>query len=144
FAPDDGESVASLIAGAPPDAPKLPIVRSAEGFLTLDRAPFAAVFAADVAPDTARFMADAQQPWGGRALEDAVAGAAWKTRPSWYLVAQDDRVIPPDAQRAMASRAGATVREVPGSHAVYVANPRAVAAWIAEAAARRVGAVGEL
>jgi pimeloyl-ACP methyl ester carboxylesterase len=136
FAPDAGESVASLIASAPPDAPALPILPPVDGLLRLDPAQFPAVFAADMAPDVARFMADSQQPWGARALEDAVGTPAWQTKPSWYLVAQDDRVIPPAAQLAMAGRAGATVRSTPGSHAVYVARPEVVAAVIAEAANR--------
>jgi pimeloyl-ACP methyl ester carboxylesterase len=135
FAPDAGESVSSIIAAGPPGAPPLPIVSSPDGMLMLDRAEFPAVFAADVAPETARFMADAQQPWAARALEDRVIAPAWKTKPSWFLVAQDDRVIPPTGQRGMAQRAGAALYEVPGSHAVYVSDPRAVASLIEAAAA---------
>lgn len=137
FAPDQGESVASLTANSPPDAPALPILAPVDGFLRLDPAKFQAAFAADVAPETAQFMADAQLPWNTHALEGKITSPAWKTKPSWYLVAQDDRIIPPDAQRAMAGRAGATVRAIPGSHAVYVANAPAVAAVITEAATSR-------
>jgi len=79
-------------------------------------------------------MADSQVPWGVPALEGAVSAPAWRKKPSWYLVAKDDGMIPPPAQRAMAQRAGATVEEVPGSHAVYVANPAPVAALIEKAA----------
>ncbi len=112
FAPDTGESVASLIQNPPPGAPVPPILPPVDGFLLLDNSKFAASFAADVAPKLAAFMADAQVPWGVEALQGAVTQPAWKTKPSWYLVARDDRMIPPPAQRAMAQRAGATVSEV--------------------------------
>jgi len=132
FAPDQGESVSSLNANAPPGAPQLPILPPVDGFLLLDKNAFPSVFAADVAPDTSRFMADSQVPWGFQALEGKVSTPAWKTKPSWYLIPQDDKVIPPAAQRAMAGRAHATIREIPGSHAVYVANPDAIATLIKE------------
>lgn len=138
FAPDQGESVSSLLASAPPGAPALPIVPTSEGNLTLDRRQFPAVFAADLAPEVAGFMADSQLPWGAKALACAITSPAWKAKPSWYVVAQTDRVIPPDAQRAMAGRAKATVKEVPGSHAVYVSQPQSIAAVIREAATGQV------
>jgi len=134
FAPDAGESVNTLIADPPPGAPVPPILPPVDGFLFLDREKFAASFAADVDADTAAFMADSQVPWGVEALAGTVTEPAWRTKPSWYLVATDDRMIPPDAQRAMSKRAGATVNEVKGSHAVYVSQPKAVAAMIATAA----------
>jgi pimeloyl-ACP methyl ester carboxylesterase len=134
FAPDTGESVASLIRDPAPGAPVPPILPPRDGFLLLDRSKFAASFAADVEADLAGFMADAQVPWGVAALEGAVGQPAWKTRPSWYLVATDDRMIPPPAQRAMAERAGATVAEVAASHSVYVSQPEAVAGLIVAAA----------
>ena len=134
FAPDSGESVASLIRDPAPGAPVPPILPPQDGLLLLDREKFAASFAADVEPELAAFMADAQLPWGVDALQGAVTQPAWKTRPSWYLVAKDDRMIPPPAQRAMAQRAGATVAEVAGSHAVYVSQPDAVVRLIVEAA----------
>ncbi|WP_083274815.1 alpha/beta fold hydrolase [Novosphingobium resinovorum] len=130
FAPDTDESVAALIANPAPGAPVPPILPPIDGFLMLDQEKFAASFAADVAPDEAQFMADSQVPWGVAALEGKVTKPAWRAKPSWYLVARDDKMIPPAAQRAMANRAGATVSETPGSHAVYVANPKAVAALI--------------
>jgi len=111
-----------------------PILPPQDGYLFLDRAKFRASFAADVNEDTAGFMADSQVPWGLAALNGAVTEPAWKTKPSWYLVATDDGMIPPDAQRAMSKRAGSTVDEVKGSHAVYVSQPKAVAAMIATAA----------
>jgi pimeloyl-ACP methyl ester carboxylesterase len=134
FAPDAGESVSSLIQNPPPGAPVPPILPPVDGYLFLDRAKFAASFAADVDPEQAAFMADAQVPWGLEALQGAVSKPAWKSKPSWYLVATDDRMIPPAAQRAMSQRAGATVVEVPGSHAIYVSQPEAVARLIASAA----------
>jgi pimeloyl-ACP methyl ester carboxylesterase len=134
FAPDKGESVSALIKDPPPGAPMPPILPPQDGYLFLDRAKFRASFAADVNEDTAAFMADSQVPWGLEALNGAVTEPAWKTKPSWYLVATDDGMIPPDAQRAMSKRAGSTVEEVKGSHAVYVSQPKAVAAVIATAA----------
>ena len=134
FAPDKGESVSALIENPPPGAPVPPIMPPQDGYLFLDRAKFRASFAADVSQEAASFMADSQVPWGLDALNGAVTEAAWKTKPSWYLVATDDQMIPPDAQRAMSKRAGSTVAEVRGSHAVYVSQPRAVADIIAKAA----------
>ncbi len=134
FAPDKGESVASLIANPPPGAPVPPILPPKDGYLFLDRNKFAASFAADVEPVTASFMADSQVPWGLDALQGAVSEPAWKTKPSHYLVASDDKMIPPPAQRAMAGRAKAHVMEVPGSHSVYVSKPAEVAEIIEKAA----------
>jgi pimeloyl-ACP methyl ester carboxylesterase len=134
FAPETGESVGSLIANPAPGAPVPPILPPKDGFLTLDRAKFAHAFAADVEPGVAAFMADSQVPWGVEALGGKVTVPAWKTRPSWYLLAADDLMIPPAAQRAMAQRAGAKITETPGSHAVFVANPAVVAKLIEDAA----------
>jgi len=135
FAPDNGESVNSLIANPPPGAPVPPILPPRNGFLFLDKDKFPASFAGDVAPDTAKFMADSQVPWGVDALAGAITEPAWKSKPSWYLLVRDDRMIPYAAQQFMAKRAGATTAEVPGSHAIYVSNPEAVAALIVRAAA---------
>jgi pimeloyl-ACP methyl ester carboxylesterase len=134
FAPDKGESVSKLIANPAPGAPVPPILPPKDGFLMLDKAKFAAAFAADVDAPLAAFMAESQVPWGLDALNGAVTEAAWKAKPSWYLVATDDRMIPPDAQRFMSKRAGATVVESPGSHALYVSRPEPVAKLIAQAA----------
>jgi pimeloyl-ACP methyl ester carboxylesterase len=133
FAPDAGESVASLIKDPAPGAPVPPILPPRDGYLLLDKSKFAASFAADVDPELAAFMADAQVPWGVGALSGAVGEPAWRTKPSWYLVATEDRMIPPPAQRSMAVRAGATIVEVAGSHAIYVSQPQAVAALIQQA-----------
>src|SRR3954466_9516791 len=136
FAPDRGESVATLIQDPPPGAPVPPILPPENGQLLLDKEKFAASFAADVDPELAEFMADAQVPWGVEALQGAVSQPAWKAKPSWYLVATDDRMIPPPAQRAMSQRAGATVVEAPGSHSIYVSQPRVTADLIKQAAQR--------
>jgi pimeloyl-ACP methyl ester carboxylesterase len=134
FAPDKGESVASLIKDPAPGAPVPPILPPQDGFLFLDKAKFAASFAADVETEKAAFMANSQVPWGVAALEGAVSEPAWKKKPSWYLVATDDRMIPPAAQRFMSKRAGAKADESAGSHAIYVSRPEEVAAIIRKAA----------
>jgi pimeloyl-ACP methyl ester carboxylesterase len=134
FAPDKGESVASLIKDPPPGAPVPPILPPQDGYLFLDKAKFPASFAADVDPEEAAFMADSQVPWGVEALSGTITEPAWKAKPSWYLVVTEDKMIPPIAQRAMAKRAGAAVVEVKGSHAIYVSQPAAVAALIEDAA----------
>ena len=134
FAPDRGESVGTLIKDPPPGAPVPPILPPQDGFLTLDRTEFAASFAADVAPEKADVMANSQVPWGVDALNDVVSQPAWRSKPSWFLVATDDKMIPPPAQRQMAARAGSSVVEAKGSHAIYVSQPNTVAELIKKAA----------
>jgi pimeloyl-ACP methyl ester carboxylesterase len=134
FVPDAGESVASLIRDPAPDAPMAPLVPAGEGYLAVDKAKFHGSFAADLSADKAAFMADSQLPWGIAAVEAAVTTPAWKSKPSWYLVAAEDRMIPAPAQRLMSKRAGATVAEVAASHSVFVSKPRAVADLIVQAA----------
>jgi pimeloyl-ACP methyl ester carboxylesterase len=134
FAPDKDESVNTLIANPPPGAPVPPILPPQDGFLFLDREKFAASFAGDVPAEQAAFMADSQVPWGVDALGGPITEPAWRTKPSWYLVATEDRMIPPPAQRAMSERTGSTVVEVAGSHAIYLSQPAAVAALIEQAA----------
>ncbi|MDP9267545.1 MAG: alpha/beta hydrolase [Acidobacteriota bacterium] len=134
FAPDKGESVSALIKDPVPGAPVPPILPPQDGFLFLDKARFPASFADDVDAEKAAFMADSQVPWGVAALGGAISEPAWKTKPSWYLVVTEDKMIPPAAQRAMSKRAGSTVVEIKGSHAIYVSQPGAVAALIAQAA----------
>jgi pimeloyl-ACP methyl ester carboxylesterase len=134
FAPDAGESVQTLIANPAPGAPVPPILPPQDGFLFLDAAKFPAAFAADVDRETAEFMGDAQVPWGIEALTGTITTPAWRSKRSWYLVATEDKMIPPDAQRAMATRAGATIVEAAGSHAIYVAKPQPVASLIVQAA----------
>jgi pimeloyl-ACP methyl ester carboxylesterase len=134
FAPDKGESVNTLIADPPPGAPVPPILPPRDGFLFLDRDKFHDSFAADLSAEQARFMADSQVPWGLGALGGSVTEPAWRVKPSWYLVATEDRMIPPPAQRAMSERAGSTVVDASGSHAIYVSQPEAVADLIKQAA----------
>ena len=140
FAPDEGESVSSLIKNPPPGAPVPPILPPRDGFLFLDRSKFHASFAADVGADAAAFMVDSQVPWGVQALDGKISHPAWRTKPSWYLVAKEDRMIPPDAQRAMSKRSGATVVETKGSHAVYVSQWQAVASIIEQAISSTIAA----
>lgn len=135
FAPDKDESVNSLISGFPQDGPQPPILPPRDGFLFLDRDKFHASFAGDLSAADAAFLADSQVPWGLEALGGAITEAAWRTKPSWYLHVTEDRMIPPSAQQSMAERIGATIRETPGSHAVYVSRPKTVADLIREAAA---------
>ena len=142
FAPDKGESVSTLIKDPPPGAPVPPILPPQDGYLFLDKAKFAASFAADVDAETAAFMADSQVPWGAAALGGTISEPAWKTKPSWYMVTTDDKMIPPPAQRSMSKRAGSTVIEVAGSHAIYVSQPGKVAALI-ETAAKGVKATAK-
>jgi pimeloyl-ACP methyl ester carboxylesterase len=145
FAPDKGESVNTLIAGFPADGPQPPILAPQDGFLFLDRDKFHASFAADVPAGQAAFMADSQVPWGVNALGGTISEAAWRIKPSWYLVTSEDRMIPPPAQQAMAERTGATVTEVSASHSVYVSQPAAVAALITQAAEdRQASPAGQL
>jgi pimeloyl-ACP methyl ester carboxylesterase len=134
FAPDQGESVNTLIAGFPTDGPQPAILPPQEGFLFLDRAKFAEAFAGDLPAREAAFMADSQVPWGVEALNGTISDPAWRSKPSWYLIATDDRMIPPPAQHAMAQRTGAPITEVSGSHAIYVSHPAAVASLITQAA----------
>src|SRR5262245_44290518 len=139
FAPDKGESVSTLIKDPKPGDPVPPILPPREGFLFLDKNKFRDSFAGDVEPEKAAFMADSQVPWGVAALAGAITEPAWKTKPSWYLVTTEDRMIPPAAQRFMSKRAGAEVVEQKGSHAIYVSQPAAVASLV-EKAARSVAA----
>jgi len=134
FAPDKGESVNSLIKNPRPDAPVPPILPPRDGYLFLDKSKFRASFAGDVEAEKAAFMADSQVPWGVEALGGEISEPAWKSKPSWYLLTTEDRMIPPPAQRFMSQRAGSTVVEVAGSHAIYVSQPNAVAALIKQAA----------
>ena len=134
FAPDTGESVNTLIGTFPQGGPQAADPAPADGFLLLDRDKFHGSFAADLPAEQAAFMADSQVPWGLDALGGSITQAAWRTKPSWYLVATDDHMIPPPAQRTMSERAGSTVVEAAGSHAIYVSQPAAVVSLIEQAA----------
>jgi pimeloyl-ACP methyl ester carboxylesterase len=135
FALDNGESVGTLIKDPVPGAPVPPIMPPQGGFLLLDPTKFADSFAADVEPGLAAFMGDSQVPWGLDALNGMVSSAAWRSKRTWYLIATEDKMIPPDAQRFMAKRAEANAIEVKGSHAIFISQPRAVADLIEAAAA---------
>jgi pimeloyl-ACP methyl ester carboxylesterase len=135
FAPDEGESVNTLLSGFPQDGPQPPILPPVNRYLLLDRAKFHDSFAADISAEDAAFLADSQVPWGLGALGDTITEAAWRSKPSWYLHVGDDRMIPPVAQTSMATRIGATVVETPGSHAIYHSDPKVVADVIRDAVA---------
>src|ERR1700681_838165 len=139
FAPDKGESVSTLIKNPPPGVPVLPIMPPVDGYLLFDKAKFPAFFAGDVSPEKAAFMADSQVPWGVNALNGTIGEPAWKAKPSWYLLTTEDKMIPPDAQRQMAKRAGAMIVEVKSSHSVFVSHPQAVATLIEKAAQGALG-----
>jgi pimeloyl-ACP methyl ester carboxylesterase len=134
FVPDAGESVNTLLGGFPSGGPQPPILPPKDGFLFLDHDKFHESFAGDLPADTAAFMADSQVPWGVDALSGQVSTPAWRTKPSWYLLTTEDKMIPPPAQRTMSARAGSTTVEVPASHSVYVSQPAAVCACIEQAA----------
>lgn len=133
FVPDAGESVNTLLAGFPTDAPGPPILPPNDGFLFLDRDEFPSAFAGDLPADVSAFMADSQVPWGMDALGEQVTEPAWRTKPSWYLVTTDDKMIPPRAQHSMSGRAGSTIVEAVGSHSIYVSQPAAVVDLIKQA-----------
>jgi pimeloyl-ACP methyl ester carboxylesterase len=136
FAPDEGESVNTLLTQAPPDAPAPPILPPQDGYLFLDREKFHDSFADDLFESEAEFMADSQVPWGIDALGEPIADPAWRHRPTWYLITTEDRMIAPALQRTMAERASATIAEAAASHSVYVSQPQVVADLIKKAAAR--------
>jgi pimeloyl-ACP methyl ester carboxylesterase len=144
FVPDQGESVETLLGTFPPGEPNAgdAILPPQDGFLFLDREKFHEQFAGDLSADEAAFMADSQVPWGVEALSGTISEAAWRSKPSFYLVATEDRMIPPSVQRSMSERAGSTVEEAAGSHSIYVSQPDAVADLIRAAArsAARSGA----
>jgi pimeloyl-ACP methyl ester carboxylesterase len=135
FVPDQGESVETLIGTFPPDEPSAgdAILPPQDGFLFLDREKFHESFAGDLSADEAAFMADSQVPWGVERLGGTISEPAWRSKPSWYLVTTEDRMIPPPAQRSMSERAGSTVEEAAGSHSIYVSQPATVADLIRSA-----------
>jgi pimeloyl-ACP methyl ester carboxylesterase len=135
FVPDAGEALLSLIQAGPP-APNSGILPPEDGYVWYDKLKFHSGFCADLTEEKAEFMADSQLPVAASVFGTAIANPAWKSRPSWYVVATEDQTIPPDGQRFMAARAGATVTEAKGSHVVYISNPEAVVAVIEEAVSK--------
>src|SRR5918997_165719 len=140
FVPDEGESVETILGTFPPGEPNAgdAILPPQDGFLFLDRDKFHEHFAGDLSADAAAFRADSQVPWGVEALGGTIGEAAWRSKPSWYLVATEDRMIPPSVQRSMSERAGSTVEEAAGSHSIYVSRPEVVADLIRSAVSATV------
>ena len=139
FALDEGESVGALLADAPPSPALANMITDEHGFDWLAEDDFLKHFAADVEPTRARVMYAVQQPLTLSVFNDVMGPPAWKSHPTWYLVAEHDEVIPPDAQRLFAGRMGATTTELASSHVAMVSHPAEVAALI-ETAAATVGA----
>ncbi|GLH77180.1 alpha/beta hydrolase [Bradyrhizobium sp. SSBR45G] len=135
FVPDIGESVTSLLGGGP----AAPLQLSQDNFLFFDTGRFPQAFAHDCGPSQAAFLAASQVPIAARALGTPLSQAAWKSRPCFYLLTTDDRIIPPLVQRQMASRARAELWEVAASHAVHISRPMAVADAIDQAARNTIG-----
>ena len=141
FALDEGESVGALLADAPPSPALANMITDEHGFAWLAEDDFLKHFAADVEPTRARVMYAVQQPLTLSVFNDVMGPPAWKSHPTWYLVAEHDEVIPPDAQRLFAGRMGATTTELASSHVAMVSHPAEVAALIETAAATVAAAV---
>jgi pimeloyl-ACP methyl ester carboxylesterase len=135
FGLDEGESLGALLSGGPPTPALAHMFNDARGFGWLSEDDFVNHFAGDVDPTWARVLYAAQQPIALSAFDEVMATPAWKSLPSWYLVAQNDEAIPPDAERQFAERMGATTVEVPASHVAMVSHPDEVADLIEKAAA---------
>jgi pimeloyl-ACP methyl ester carboxylesterase len=131
FAPEAGESVESLNE-KPAEAgeSKAPLLPPRDGYLIVDPEKFPNAFAADVPPQTTRFMAAAQVPWGLQAVTTKISKVAWKAKPTSFMVTGNDHMIPPSAQRMMAQRSGAKTVEIESSHAVMLSHPQAVADFV--------------
>src|SRR5258708_4193253 len=126
-----------MLKEASPD-PDSPILPPADDFIWLDKNKFHANFCADIPASKAKYMADSQIPVGLAAFQTDLTVAAWKTKKSWYIVATEDKMIPPDAERGMAKRANAQVTEIKASHAVYISHAAEVAKVIKNAAGMKV------
>jgi pimeloyl-ACP methyl ester carboxylesterase len=134
FGLDEGESIGALLAQGPPTPAIAHLDIDDQGYAWLPEDDFVRHFAADVEPVKARVMHAVQQPLAASALEETMGAPAWKSLPSWYLVAADDEAIPPDAERQFAARMGATTVEVPSGHLAMVSRPDAVTELIQTAA----------
>jgi pimeloyl-ACP methyl ester carboxylesterase len=133
FGLDEGESIGGLLAQGPPTPALANLVIDELGFAWLPQDDFVEHFAADVDPTEAKVMWAVQQPLAASTLGDVMAAPAWKSLPSWYVVAQNDEAIPPDAQRLFAQRMGATTVEVASSHVAMTSHPDEVTALIQNA-----------
>lgn len=132
FAPDVGESCATIEKGLPPASQG--IKPTNDGYFYIDPQVFAADFAADVPPAKAAFMAASQVLISADSFTTAIKTPAWKSKPTWYMVATEDRSINPNQERMMAKRAKAKTVEVKSSHVAYISHPKETAALIEEAA----------
>jgi len=131
---DEGESLGALVAQSPVTPALAHQFVDERGFVWLSEDDFVNYFAADVDPVKARVLFALQQPLAAAAFSEVMGVPAWKSLPSWYMVAVDDQALPPDAQRQFATRMGATVVEVPSGHLAMVSHPEDVAK-LTEAAA---------
>jgi pimeloyl-ACP methyl ester carboxylesterase len=138
FGLDEGESIGALLGQGPPSLALAHLRIDAQGFAWIPQSDFVKYFAADVDPDQANVMYAVQQPLSVTALGDTMSTPAWRTLPSWYLVATNDQAIPPDAERFFAQRMGATTVEIASGHVAMVSHPDAVVKLIKDAA-RAVG-----
>ena len=134
FGLDQGESIGALLGQAPPSPALAHLSIDQQGFAWLPEDDFVHHFAADVDPLKARVMYAVQQPLAGTALQEVMGAPAWKALPSWFLVAEGDQAIPPDAERLFARRMGATTVEVPTNHVAMVSHPQDVVQLIESAA----------
>jgi pimeloyl-ACP methyl ester carboxylesterase len=134
FAPDVGETIIGLAEQPAPGEEKAPLVGPTDGYLLVDQAKFPAHFAAGADPALTKFMAVSQVPWGVEAVHFKFTKAAWKVKPTSFLVTTQDLMIPPSQQRAMAKRTGGRVQEIASSHAVMLVHPQEVASFIKSAA----------
>jgi pimeloyl-ACP methyl ester carboxylesterase len=134
FGLDEGESLGALLSQGPPTPALEHLFTDSRGFGWLSEDDFVKHFAADVDPVRAKVMHAVQQPLAGSTFADVMGAPAWKSLPTWYLVATQDQAIPPDAERMFASRMGATTIEVPSSHVAMVSHPAEVTQLIESAA----------
>lgn len=133
FAPDEGETLGELLGSYPTD-PKSGILPPADGFIWYDTEKFHSGFCQDIPEEEASFMADSQVPVALSALIQKFTDVAWKTKPTWYIVAKQDHTIPPDLERFMGKRTGGKVSEIDGSHLIFISHAEEVAAIIESAA----------
>jgi pimeloyl-ACP methyl ester carboxylesterase len=135
FAPDIGESVYQLATGPTEQGEEgPPLLPPQDGFLLVDPAKFPNAFAAGADPTTTHFMAAAQVPWGLDAVQTKTTVTAWRTKPTYFMITTQDRMIPTSIQRKMAARAQAKSTDIASSHAVMLTQPQKVAAFIIKAA----------